>query len=198
MRAALCVAVTVLAFGGGGVAAQPAGKDAPKDTPAAEFTRSKLLKAKVTADFKGVALREVLKEFAAQVEMQNERPVLWTYPAEVPAATKVTYACTNKPLDAALGELFTTLKLGYVVISEDDQPRDGWVRVTQGGERGSATATKGDPDEEKAAARVAAAKEHVEKGRTATAKAVLSGVVEKFPKTKAAAEAKDLLEKLNK
>lgn len=180
--------------------AQPtAPKGAGKDSAAAEQTRTKLLKTKVTVDFKNYLLREALKEFAAQVEMADERPVLWTYPEEVPAAQPVTYTCKNKPLDEALDELFTRLKLGYVVVSEDDQPRDGWVRVTKGTERGyPSAATVADEDETKAAARLAAAKEHIEKNRLATARAVLNAVVEKYPKTKAAAEAKALLEKLDK
>ena len=45
-------------------AAQPAAKAAPKDTRAAEFTRDRYLKVKVTGEFKDVPLREVLKEFA--------------------------------------------------------------------------------------------------------------------------------------
>ena len=61
-------------------------------------------------------------------------------------------------LDEALDELFTKLKLGYVVVSEDDQPRDGWVRVTKGLERGfPATDTVADEEETKAAVRLAAA-----------------------------------------
>jgi hypothetical protein len=145
----------------------------------------------------------VLKEFATQVEMQTERPVMWTYAADVPAGTPVTYTCSEKPLEKALDELFTPLKLGYVIISEDDQPRDGWVRITKGTDRGTAAngngnGTSNDDDEKKAATRVGIAKEQLDKGRKATAKAVLNGVIEKYPKTKAAAEAKALLEKLDK
>lgn len=181
------------------IIAQPAEKAATKDSAAAEQTRTRLLKTKVTADFKNYPLREALKEFAAQVEMDAERPVLWTYPEDIPAAQPVTYSCKNKPLDEALDELFTKLKLGYVVVSEDDRPRDGWVRITKGTERGyPSAAAVADEDETKAAARLATAKEHIEKNRLATAKAVLNAVIEKYPKTKAAAEAKALLEKLDK
>lgn len=171
--------------GGSVVSAQQTEKAAAKDSPAAEHTRMKLLKTKVTVDFKNYPLREALKEFAAQVEMQAERPVMWTYPEDIQPGQKVTYSCNNKPLDAALGELCTKLKLGYVVVSGEDDPRDGWVRVTAA------------DDEKTAATRLAAAKEHIEKGKKATARAVLNNLIEKYPKTKAATEAKAVLEKLD-
>ena len=156
----------------------------------------------VSGDFKNVPLRDVLKEFAAQVDMQAERPVMWTYAEGVPAGTLLTYACDKKPLATVLDELCTRLKLGYFVVSENDHPRDGWVRITGGSERGfgslAAAPSSDEDDEKKAAARLGIAKEQVEKGRLATAKAVLAGVIDKFPKTKAAAEAKLLLEKLDK
>jgi TolA-binding protein len=78
------------------------------------------------------------------------------------------------------------------------------VRITAGAERGfgslagNAAAKPGDDDEAKAAARLTAAKELLDKGRNATARAVLNAVVDKYPKTKAAADAKALLEKLDK
>lgn len=182
-------------------AVQPATPTPAKDSPAAERTRTQLLKVKVTGDFRNVSLREALKELAAQVEMEAERPVMWTYPEAVPAGQPITYSCSNKPLDAVLDDVCTRLKIGYVVISEDDHARDGWVRLTTGAERGFAAGgapTASDEDEQKAATRLAAGKEQIEKGRTATGRAILNGLVEKFPKTKAAAEAKALLEKLDK
>jgi hypothetical protein len=194
------------------VLAQPATKTGAKstgeDTPAAERTRTKLLKVKVTVEFKGVPLREAMKEFAAQVDMNEERPVMWTYADGVPSDQLITYTCSDKPLDKVLDEVFKKHKLGYVVISADDHPRDGWVRITQGSERGfgkgpapETTTTPppaDDEDETKAAARLKAAKTLVDAGKPADAKAVLMLVVNKYPKTKAAAEAKELLEKLNK
>ena len=177
---------------------------ASKDTPAAERTRRQLLKTKVTVTFKGVPLREALKEFAAQVEMQAERHVMWTYTEGVPADKAISYSCKDKPLELALDELFKAYGLGYVVLSLDDQPRDGWVRITQGAERGYAAAVPPPPpggddeDEKRAGTRLGVAKELIEKGKTADAKAVLMLIITKFPKSKAAAEAKELLEKLGK
>lgn len=178
----------------------------PKDTRLAEFTRERYLKVKVSADFKDVSLRDVLKEFAGQVQMDKEfnRPVMWTYADPALGDKKITYKCEEKELYKALEEVCDKLKLGFFVVSQEEHPRDGWVKITAGKERGFGTLAGTpapkveDEDETKAAARLATAKDQIDKGRTATAKAVLSGIVEKFPKTKAAAEAKALLEKLDK
>jgi hypothetical protein len=148
-----------------------------------------------------VALRDVLKEFAAQVEMQAERPVMWTYAAGVPAGDRISYSCKDTPLEDALDDLFTASKLGYVVISDNDRPRDGWVRITPGTERGFAAGTKPapeDPNEQKAATTLAIARNLIDKGKAADAKAVLTLVISKYPRTKAAAEARELLEKLDR
>ncbi|MDB5307751.1 MAG: hypothetical protein JWO38_1953 [Gemmataceae bacterium] len=186
-----------------GVKGAPAGATA--DTRAAELTRTKLLKVKITVEFKGVPLREAMKEFAAQVDMMEERPVLWTYADGVPADQPITYTCSDKPLEKVLDEVFKKHKLGYVVISVDDHPRDGWVRITKGNERGfgkdpdpAPTPPPADDDETKAAARLKLAKGLIDQGKPADAKAVLTLVVTKYPKTKAATEAKELLEKLTK
>lgn len=196
MRAAWLAAVVGCLGFPAQLPAQPPGKD----TPAAERTRTKLLKAKVTVSFENVPLRDVLKEFAAQVDMTAERPVMWTYAPGFPADARVKYACNEKPLDAALDELFKLHGLGYVVISKEDDRRDGWVRVGKGTERGYGpdTSSTDDDDEKKASGRLAFAKELIDKGKPADAKAVLMLVANKYPKTKAATEAKALLEKLNK
>jgi hypothetical protein len=181
-------------------------KVVPKDSRAAEFTRERYLKVKVTGDFKNATLRDILKEFAGQVRMDPEfnHQVMWTYADAALGAKTITYMCRDKELDKALDEVCDRLKIGYFVISQDDHPRDGWVRITAGAERGFGSLSDKPPaktendDETKAANRLAVAKEQIEKGRTATGKAVLSGIVEKFPKTKAATEAKTLLEKLEK
>jgi hypothetical protein len=176
--------------------AQPPGKD----TPAADRTRTKLLKVKVTVSFEHVPLRDVLKEFAAQVAVREERPVMWTYAPGFPADTRVTYACSDKPLDQALDELFKLHGLGYVVIANENDRRDGWVGVGRGNDRGLETNVPptDDDDQRKAAGRLALAKDLIDKGKPADAKAVLLLVTNKYPMTKAAIEAKALLEKLEK
>ncbi len=203
MRVTIAAALVIELLLAGSLAAQPDGAplSPDKDSPAAERTRSRLLKARVTVDFKSGSVRDLLKEFAAQVEMQTERPVMWTYADGVPAGEPVAFACKDRPLDEALDELFTKQKLGYVVISDDDGPRDGWVRITKGSERGFAAGNgplPGDAEEKKAAATLAIAQGLIDKGKATDARAVLMLVVSKHPNTKAAAEARKLLEKLGK
>lgn len=184
--------------------ALPAPAQQPKDTRLAEFTRERYFKVKVTVDVKEAMLRDVLKEFAAQVSMDKEfdHPVMWTYADGAIGDKPVTFACTDKPIEDALKELAGKAKFGYFIISKDDHIRDGWVRITAGSERGfgalGVAPKPVDDDEATAAARLGVAKEHIEKSRNASAKAVLTGIIDKFPKTKAAAEAKALLEKLDK
>src|SRR5437762_13385731 len=73
-------------------------KAAAKDTPAAEFTRTKLLKAKVTGSFTDARLGDILKEFAAQVEVKTDEPVMWAYGTGLPFDRKVTFAVKNESL----------------------------------------------------------------------------------------------------
>lgn len=181
---------------------------AAKDTPAAERTRTKLLKAKITVNFNGT-LRDLLKELAGQAEMEHGKPVMWTYGDDIKANQTVAFECQNKSLDDVLDALFKKPGLGYVVVSQDDDRRDGWVRVTVGDERGfakgtaapktpPATTTEATDDESVAAAKLATAKELIAGGKAASAKAILTLVTKKYPATKAGKEAKELLEKLDK
>ena len=65
----LLVALVSLVF------APRAGAQPPKLTAAAERTRDKALKVKVAAEFTEARLGDVLKEFAAQVDMSADREI---------------------------------------------------------------------------------------------------------------------------
>ena len=54
-------------------------KSTGKDSAAADATRAKLLKGKVTGEFTDTRIGDILKEFAAQVDMKLDQPVMWTY-----------------------------------------------------------------------------------------------------------------------
>jgi len=200
MRRASLATLAAGLLGGSAAAAQDA-KPTPKDTEPAARTRTKLLKAKVTVDFKNLPLRDALKELAAQADMAAGRPVMWAYGSDIPAAKPITYTCRDKPLDAVLDELLKGPGLGYVVVSDAEDRRDGWVRVTAGGERGYAKAApkaEAEDDESVAAGRLKFAKELIDGGKANQAKPVLLVITKKYPNTKAAAEAKELLGKIDK
>jgi hypothetical protein len=200
MRVATLAVLAVLLGGPAG----PAQDTKSKDTAAAGRTRTKLLKVKMTVEFKHVQLRDALKELAAQADMAADRPVMWTYGTDIPAAKPVTYSCKDKPLDTVLDELLKGPGLGYVVISDEEDRRDGWVRITTGGERGYAKAKPSEPkaeatdDESVAAERLKFAKGLIDGGKAGQAKPVLLVITKKYPTTKAAAEAKELLGKIDK
>jgi hypothetical protein len=207
MRAVLFAGLTagVVALAGDAISeAAQTPKEAPKagtkSTAAAEVTRTKLLKAKVTGTFTDVRLGDILKEFAAQVEMQTEQPVMWVYGTGFPFAQKVTFAAKDKPLDVVLDELLAKAGggLGYVIVSKEDDKYDGWVRLTTTGERGTETPPPTADEEATAAERLALAKKLIDAGKPASAKPLLEILTKKYAATKAGMEAKELLAKIDR
>jgi hypothetical protein len=176
------------------------GKSTPKDTSAASSTRTKLLKAKVTVDSRDERLGEILKEFAAQVDMKADEPVMWSYGPGFPYEQKITFAVADKPLDEALDLLLTKAGggLGYHVVSRDGDKYDGWVRLTTTGERGIAQPPPTAEEEALAATRLEVAKKLIAAGKPASAKPVLEILARKYATTKAGMEARLLLEKIDK
>jgi hypothetical protein len=185
-------------------------KDKTKETAAvaknptpSEITRTKLLKTKVSGSFQEMRLGDILKDFADQVDAKGDQPVMWSYGKGFPFSQRVTYSCQDKPLDAVLDQLLTKAgkELGYVVVSREGDKYDGWVRLTTTGERGqdsTATATATGDLEQSAGEKLALAKKLIAAGKLASAKPVLGIIISNYPETKAAGEAKELLEKLEK
>jgi hypothetical protein len=214
MRVALFFAfltVTVLIFGSKssvvGQMTKDKSKDIPKETSksvakesAADVTRSKLLKTKVSGSFQDVRLGDILKEFADQVDMKGEQPVMWAYGKGFPYTQKVSFNCTDKPLDVVLDLLLKKAGdgLGYVVVSKEGDKYDGWVRLTTSGERGVEKGAPTAQEEAAAAEKLTLAKKLIELGKSTSAKPVLEILVKSYSNTKAGIEAKELLEKLNK
>jgi hypothetical protein len=179
-------------------------KDAPtaggKDSLAAELTRTKLLKVKVTVAYTDTRVGEILKEFAHLVDTKADQPVMWAYGENFPFDKKITFSIKDKPLDAALDQFLTKIGggTGYVVVSKDGDKYDGWVRLTTTGERGSEAPAASAEDEAAAAARLALAKKLIDAGKPSAAKPVLEIIAKNYPTTKAGAEAKELLAKMDK
>jgi hypothetical protein len=210
MRAMVIFTASVALVCGSVAWSQPTPKDEKKDgakdakdtaTPAAELTRTKALKTKVSAIFTDARLGDVLKEFAAQVDMKSDLQLLWVYGPDFPFAKKVNYTCKDKPLEAALDELFKKNGgLGYIVVSKDGDKHDGWVLLTTTGERGveKPEVKLTEAEETDAADKLALAKKLIDGNKTDQAKTVLTFIMKKYPTAKVAAEAKELLAKLEK
>jgi hypothetical protein len=202
--------------------------DPPKDTPSAAHTRTKKLKTKVTLEYKNEMLREILADIAGQIENAGLNKLSVAYANGVNMNMRLSVNVKDKTVEEALEELLKPAELGYVVVSKDKDRYDGWIRITKGNERGFelGTDTKGtetkkedpkkevtrkedpkkedpkDPpktDEEKVATgKLGLAKLQISGGKPEKAVPILEEIVNKFPMTKAAEEAKKLLEKYKK
>jgi hypothetical protein len=169
-----------------------------KESGAAEQTRMRSLKVRVTGTFTDVRLGDILKEFGAQVEMKTEQPLMWNYGKAFPFATRVNLTVKDEPLDAALDKLLTHVGegLGYVIVSSEGDRYDGWIRLTTTGERGGEPLPASREDEEAATERLTLAKKLIDAGKPASAKPLLEILVRKYPTTKAGVEARGLLRKI--
>lgn len=184
-----------------------------KDSPAAASTRKKLA-AKVTVDFNETRLQDAMEELKKQVENLS----IWIdNVGGVSNNQTVTYKAADKPLAEVLDEMFKKNDLGYVVGQTKDKRYDGWLLIKKGKYRGDEVTPKaGDKPKEKpkeepkpepkpadkaekaeqdAARKLKLAKMLAADGLVDKAKARYKEIVEKYPGTKAAKEAKELLEK---
>ena len=80
------------------------------------MTRTTLLKVKVGGAFKEVRLGDILKEFAAQVEMSLSMHCMWRYATGFPFAKKVSFTAKDLPLETALDELLKQAKTMPVIV----------------------------------------------------------------------------------
>ena len=195
--------------------------DPPKDTASAAFTRTKKLKGKLTVDFKNEFLKAAFEEITSQLQDQKLGAISVQYGVGVSQNTRVTYSGKDVTVEEALDGILKQLDLGHHVVSKDKDRYDGWLHVEKGTHRGypaGVTAPKtdpkaepkvepkpvdpkppvpsDDPDEKQARSRLDLAKECVEMGKKEDAGRLLKYVVKNFPKTKAAAEAKELMDKI--
>lgn len=216
------------------------------DTPKAAAAR-KLLKQKVTVDWKDEAFRAVKEELQEQVKGLFLKP---DTKSGVQLNTKITLSMKAAPLEDVLNAICDKNGWGYYIISKEKDAYDGNIVVKVGKERGyeegkepktakkdddgkdkkadkgkakaeakgkkkakddddepKEKADKGeakekpaeDPDraERAAALKLKTAKELIADDKKERAKEVLEDLVKRYSKTKAAEEAKKLLEKLN-
>jgi hypothetical protein len=186
-----------------------------EDSPLVKKTREKL-EEKITVKFTDEELKNVLLELEKLTDAKFYRDTT------IPGHKRMNFEAKEKPAREVLDAMFKPDGLGYI-IHRAEKPGDryeGWVYVKLGAERGDpidkATASKpGKVDPKKPAEKPAAEKpanadeqnETLAASRLKLAKRLLDGgdkqdaietleqVVKKWPKTKAAEEAKKLIEK---
>jgi hypothetical protein len=216
------------------------------DTAKATATR-KLLKQKVTVEWKEQALRDAVDDLKEQVKGLSIKPT------GVQLNTKITLTMKDAPLEEVLKAMCDKNEWGYYIISKERNAYDGQLVLKVGKERGyeegkepktakddngkdkkpdkskvkdkaeakgkkktkdedddskeKADKDKGeakdksadDPDraERAAALKLKSAKELIAEDKKDRAKEILEDLVKRYSKTKAAEEAKKLLEKLD-
>lgn len=110
------------------------------DTPKAAATR-KLLKTKVSVDYKDTTLSDVIDDIKDQVKDKSKKVlgVRVDNKGGVSNNTKFTYKADDKPLEEVLDEMFKKNDLGYVVVSQRGNAYDGTILIVKGGARGYPT-----------------------------------------------------------
>jgi len=215
VRFASCVVAALVAA----VAVAPAA-DPPADTASAHFTRTKKFKGKVTVDIKNEPLSTAFETLSEPLVDQKLGPISVHYGVGVSKNTRVTYSGKDVTVEEALDGILKQLDLGYHVVSSKDR-YDGWIELNKGTHRGypagvvaPKSATKpepkpepktepkpkpagdpNDPDEKQARLRLDLAKECLADGKKADAARLFKYILSKYPKTAAAAEAKELADK---
>jgi FimV-like protein len=210
---------TIILFAGL-VAAEP-----PPDTPGSKHTREQALKAKITVELDNEPLRKIIDELIGAVK-DAKGGTIRIKPKEndgITLTSRFTVKAKDEPLEAVLDKLLKDRNWGYYVqVGPPGAQDDGaillvskpWRGTPEGDEKGKKddakmakkeTAKKEEPkkgaatnDEKTASNRLDFAENYIAGGKPEKAKPILKEIVEKYPNTKAAEEAKKLLEKLDK
>lgn len=201
------IAGTVTAFAG----------QAADDSPKAAETRKKLEK-KISVDLADTSLAEladILREKVPGLGVRLDTA------GGVSRNLKITYAAKDKPLAAILDAMFQKNDHGYVVISKEGDAYDGTILIKKGKERGfplgeepaksvekpkktsdakKMAVKKSEPStrtpEQDASGKLQLARELLKDGKKDKAKPRLEDIVKKYPDTKAAEQARQLLKEM--
>lgn len=106
-----------------------------KDSAKAAATR-KLLKTKVSVDYKDTILSDVIDDIKDQIKEKTKKTlaILKDSKGGVSNNTKFTYKAEDKPLEEVLDEMFKKNELGYIVITKGTY--DGALQIVKGKARG--------------------------------------------------------------
>ncbi|HEY7329346.1 MAG TPA: hypothetical protein VH592_17020 [Gemmataceae bacterium] len=107
------------------------------DTPKAAATR-KLLKTKVSVEYKDTTLSDVVDDIKDQIKDKSKKVlgVRVDNKGGVSNNTKFTYKADDKPLEEVLDEMFKKNDMGYIVISQQGTAYDGTLLIVKGSARG--------------------------------------------------------------
>lgn len=119
------LAASVLLVAGGSLFAEEA-------SPKAQATQ-KLLKTKITVEFKNARLEEAIEELKDQVKGLK---IQIDSKGGVSRNSTLSYTGKDVPLEDVLDGMFTKGGLGYQVISNKGNAYDGLIKVVQGKDRG--------------------------------------------------------------
>jgi autotransporter-associated beta strand protein len=125
----LTLAVTLVALG----TSRADDRATSDDTPKAAAAR-KLLKKKITVNFKETPLKDVIEELKED-HVQGISIRIDTK-GGVSQNQAITYKGADVTLEQALDEMFKKNGLGYLVISGKNNAYDGSILIKQGKERG--------------------------------------------------------------
>lgn len=127
MILAIAAALAIISFN---VADDKPGSD---DTPKAAATR-KLLKTKITVNFKETRLEDVIEEI--KEDHVKGISIRLDTRGGVSRNQTINYQGKDVTLEDALDQMFKKNGLGYVVISQKNNAYDGSILIKQGKERG--------------------------------------------------------------
>ncbi len=129
---AVCLFAACLAVSANLIAA-----DEEKDTPKAAAVR-KLLKTKISVEYKDTILREVIDDIKEQIKDKTKKSlgVRLDNKGGVSNNTKFSYKAEDKTVEEILAEMFKKNDMGYVVISQKGNAYDGTLLIVKGNARG--------------------------------------------------------------
>ena len=108
-------------------------RGADDDTPAAAKTR-KLLKKKISVDFKDTRIEDAMNEIKEEVKGFK---FLLDAKGGVSRNQTITYSAKDKTVEQILDEMLKKPDLGYIVISKKGNAYDGLIQVRKSKERGT-------------------------------------------------------------
>jgi hypothetical protein len=106
---------------------------AKKDSQGAAATRKKL-KKKISVDYKDTRLKDVASDI--QKQFDNKLSIKIDNEGGVSNNLTITFSAEDKPLEVIFDEMFSKNQLGYIVISDAKDRRDGFIFIKKGKQRG--------------------------------------------------------------